>query len=51
MDEKFFVLRPGPNYEDLNGYNTVEIAHDDGAVILAYGYVHLVILLTSCLQC
>ncbi|KAI2635375.1 large-conductance mechanosensitive channel [Xylaria nigripes] len=37
MDEKFFVLRPGPNYEDEGGYNTIGLAKEDGAVVLAYG--------------
>ncbi|KAI0429839.1 large-conductance mechanosensitive channel [Xylaria sp. FL1042] len=37
MDEKFFVLRPGPNYEEQNGYNTIGLAQEDGAVVLAYG--------------
>ncbi|GAW14395.1 hypothetical protein ANO14919_037970 [Xylariales sp. No.14919] len=37
MDEKFFVLKPGPNYEEQQGYNTISLAHEDGAVILAYG--------------
>ncbi|KAI1298898.1 large-conductance mechanosensitive channel [Xylaria venustula] len=40
MDEKFVVLRPGPNYEEQAGYNTIGLAQEDGAVILAYGYVH-----------
>ncbi|KAI0523665.1 large-conductance mechanosensitive channel [Xylaria bambusicola] len=37
MDEKFLVLKAGPNYEEQNGYNTIDLAHEDGAVILAYG--------------
>ncbi|TGJ84473.1 hypothetical protein E0Z10_g4290 [Xylaria hypoxylon] len=37
MDEKFVILRPGPNYEKLDGYNTISLAQDDGAVVLAYG--------------
>ncbi|KAJ2998285.1 hypothetical protein NUW58_g375 [Xylaria curta] len=37
MDEKFFVLKPGPNYEKQNGYNTIGLALEDGAVVLAYG--------------
>ncbi|KAI1640013.1 large-conductance mechanosensitive channel [Biscogniauxia mediterranea] len=32
MDEKFAVLKPGPKYDELDGY-----AQDDGAVVLAYG--------------
>lgn len=38
MNEKFAVLRPGPNYNDLDGYNTLDQAQDDGAIVLAYGY-------------
>ncbi len=41
MDEKFFVLRPGPNYEEQHGYNTIGLAQEDGAVVLAYGYVYI----------
>ncbi|KAL4973542.1 large-conductance mechanosensitive channel [Aspergillus desertorum] len=37
MDEKFAVLSKGPNYEEMNGYNTLEQARDDGALVLAYG--------------
>ncbi|KAL5337212.1 large-conductance mechanosensitive channel [Aspergillus crustosus] len=37
MDEKFAVLRRGPNYEAENGYNTLEQARDDGALVLGYG--------------
>ncbi|KAJ8109166.1 hypothetical protein ONZ43_g6209 [Nemania bipapillata] len=37
MDEKFFVLRPGPKYEEQDGYNTIDLAQQDGAVVLAYG--------------
>ncbi|KAI1779585.1 gated mechanosensitive channel [Hypoxylon cercidicola] len=37
MNEKFAVLRPGPNYENEDGYNTLEQAHSDGAIVLAYG--------------
>lgn len=37
MDEKFAVLRPGPNYEADHGYNTLKLAQDDGAVVMAYG--------------
>lgn len=39
LDEKFAVLRRGPKYEQLHGYNTLELARSDGAVILAYGSV------------
>ncbi|KAI0447791.1 large-conductance mechanosensitive channel [Xylaria telfairii] len=37
MDEKFVILRPGPHYEEQNGYNTIGLALEDGAVVLAYG--------------
>lgn len=39
MDEKFAVLRRGPNYNQTMaiGYNTLKQAADDGAVVLAYG--------------
>ncbi|CZR56601.1 related to large-conductance mechanosensitive channel [Phialocephala subalpina] len=39
MDEKFAVLRKGPNYNQTMsiGYNTMQQAADDGAVVLAYG--------------
>ncbi|KAI0203755.1 large-conductance mechanosensitive channel [Astrocystis sublimbata] len=37
LDEKFVVLRPGPNYDQQKGYNTIAFAQDDGAVVLAYG--------------
>ena len=37
FEDKFAVLRSGPRYRELQGYNTVQIAHDDGAVILTYG--------------
>lgn len=39
LDEKFAVLKPGPNYERENGYNTLQFAQDDGAVVMAYGWV------------
>lgn len=40
MDQKFAVLSKGPNYfEPEEGYNTVQQARDDGALVLAYGYV------------
>lgn len=38
MNEKFAVLRPGPNYDLEGGYNTLEQAQNDGAIVLAYGY-------------
>jgi large conductance mechanosensitive channel len=39
LDEKFAVLRSGPNYNETQtwGYNTLQQAIDDGAVVLAYG--------------
>ncbi|ORY63061.1 large-conductance mechanosensitive channel [Pseudomassariella vexata] len=37
LDEKFAVLQAGPNYDDLNGYTTLDQAVTDGAVVLAYG--------------
>ena len=41
MDGKFAVLRRGPSYNTTNGvgYNTLQQAADDGAVVMAYGYV------------
>jgi len=35
MEEKFAVLRKGKHYG--HGYNTMQQALDDGAVIMAYG--------------
>ncbi|OLN97598.1 Large-conductance mechanosensitive channel [Colletotrichum chlorophyti] len=37
MEQKFAVLRGGPNYTEENTYTTLERAKDDGAVVLAYG--------------
>jgi large conductance mechanosensitive channel len=39
LDEKFAILKHGPNYNGTisNGYNTVHAALDDGAVVFAYG--------------
>ncbi|KAK1728934.1 hypothetical protein CaCOL14_008596 [Colletotrichum acutatum] len=37
MEEKFAVLKGGPNYTHDNKYTTLERAKDDGAVVLAYG--------------
>ncbi|KAK4235283.1 large-conductance mechanosensitive channel [Achaetomium macrosporum] len=34
LEEKFAVLRPGPNQP----YNTLKQAQDDGAVVMAYGF-------------
>ncbi|KAJ9604377.1 hypothetical protein H2200_011211 [Cladophialophora chaetospira] len=41
FDEKFAVLRRGPHYTKGHGYNTLKQALDDGAVVMAYGYVNL----------
>jgi large conductance mechanosensitive channel len=41
MDEKFAVLSKGPNFDQQNGYNTLYQAREDGALVLAYGYVDL----------
>lgn len=40
MDSKFAILRRGPNYNTTDGigYNTLEQAAADGAVVMAYGY-------------
>lgn len=40
MDQKFAVLSQGPNYVDGEGYNTLEQARDDGALVLAWGCVY-----------
>ncbi|KAJ5894289.1 hypothetical protein N7495_005980 [Penicillium taxi] len=37
MDQKFAVLSKGPNYPIGEGYNTVDQARDDGALVLAWG--------------
>ncbi|KAH6916224.1 large-conductance mechanosensitive channel [Coprinopsis sp. MPI-PUGE-AT-0042] len=37
LEEKFLVLKRGPNYEGPNGYNTREQAAQDGAIVWAYG--------------
>ncbi|CAK7220210.1 hypothetical protein SBRCBS47491_004111 [Sporothrix bragantina] len=37
LDEKFAVLKPGPHYVKEHGYNTLQFAQDDGAVVMAYG--------------
>jgi large conductance mechanosensitive channel len=37
MEEKFAILRKGPNYDKEHEYNTMQQALDDGAVIMAYG--------------
>jgi large conductance mechanosensitive channel len=41
MEEKFAVLRAGKNYHNGthgHGYNTMDQALADGAVVLSYGY-------------
>lgn len=42
MDQKFAVLMEGPNYVEGKGYNTLEQARSDGALVLAYGSVSLI---------
>ncbi|KAL4767400.1 large-conductance mechanosensitive channel [Aspergillus nidulans var. acristatus] len=37
MNAMFAVLSKGPNYDEMGGYNTLEQAWDDGALVLAYG--------------
>jgi large conductance mechanosensitive channel len=37
FNEKFAVLRKGPNYSETIGYNTLKQAQEDGALVLAYG--------------
>lgn len=37
MEEKFAILRKGQTYVKGEGYNTMQQALDDGAVIMAYG--------------
>lgn len=40
IEEKFAVLRAGPNYNSSSpsgGYNTLHQAQSDGAVVMAYG--------------
>lgn len=32
------ILRKGPHAEKGHGYNTIDQAMEDGAVIMAYGY-------------
>ena len=49
LDEKFAVLKRGSNYVKDHGYNTMKMALDDGAVVMAYGYVALSFLLI--IQC
>ena len=44
--EKFWVLKKGPNFPE--GYNTRKQAMEDGALIMTYGYVN-VLLVCWCL--
>ncbi|PTU20411.1 hypothetical protein P175DRAFT_0517357 [Aspergillus ochraceoroseus IBT 24754] len=37
MDQKFAVLSQGPRFVEGKGYNTLQQARDDGALVLAYG--------------
>lgn len=37
LEEKFAVLKKGPRYGELGGYNTLKLALEDGAVVMAYG--------------
>ncbi|KAF9479888.1 gated mechanosensitive channel [Pholiota conissans] len=37
IEEKFWILRKGPHFKNLGGYNTRNQAVEDGAVILTYG--------------
>ncbi|ROW14057.1 hypothetical protein VPNG_04189 [Cytospora leucostoma] len=37
LENKFAVLQPGPHHEAWGGYNTVDQAQEDGAIIMAYG--------------
>ncbi|KAF8993278.1 ion channel [Cyathus striatus] len=37
LEEKFLVLKKGPKFSKLHGYNTRELALEDGAVIWTYG--------------
>jgi large conductance mechanosensitive channel len=37
LEEKFAVLKAGPNFEKEHGYNTLKLAQEDGAVVMAYG--------------
>ena len=39
FDEKFAVLRRGEGYKEGQGYMTVKMALEDGAVVMSYGYV------------
>jgi len=47
LEEKFAVLRPGPSHKEGNRYNTIAQARQDGAVVMAYGWVQA-LSLVSC---
>ena len=49
LDEKFAVLQRGPNYDLAGGYNTLQQAQADGAVVMAYGCVCLLYVSSSSL--
>lgn len=44
LEEKFAVLRAGDNRPKGGGYNTMKQAQDDGAVVMAYGWVFFLFL-------
>lgn len=37
IEEKFAILRRGDTYDEKEGYNTLQQAQDDGAVVMAWG--------------
>ncbi|QKX64092.1 uncharacterized protein TRUGW13939_11265 [Talaromyces rugulosus] len=37
LDEKFAVLKKGPHFDPDRGYNTLDQARSDGALVMAYG--------------
>jgi large-conductance mechanosensitive channel len=38
LDEKFAVLKKGPHFDPDRGYNTLDQARSDGALVMAYGF-------------
>ena len=46
FEEKFAVLKAGPRYGEgaRRGYNTMKAALEDGAVVMAWGYVIFLVL-------
>jgi large conductance mechanosensitive channel len=38
LDEKFAVLKKGPHFDLDRGYNTLDQARSDGALVMAYGF-------------